>query len=88
MNEKDYKTLKELRADLFYQINAKFGPEKASKYPSIITADEVIKNYDLLHVVSVLKGTVCEYCKEPNAPSGQCTNLMCTNYLNSEQTER
>lgn len=34
--------IKELRADLFYQIESKFGPEKASKYPSIVKADEHI----------------------------------------------
>ena len=50
-------------------------------------AKEIVKLFNI-PVVSVPKGTVCEYCNEPNAPSGQCTNLMCTNYLNNEQTAR
>jgi len=50
-------------------------------------AKEIVKLFSM-HFVSVPKGTVCEYCKEPNAPSGRCTNLLCTNYLNNEQTAR
>lgn len=38
---------KELVSDLFYQIEAKHGPEVASKYPSIVQAKNLIKEVDL-----------------------------------------
>ena len=41
------KALQELRSDLFYQLESKFGAEKASKYPSIIKCDEAIKKAKL-----------------------------------------
>lgn len=36
------KIIKELRSDLWYQIEAKHGPEVAVKYPSIKLADTVL----------------------------------------------
>lgn len=54
MTVKELNTIKELRADLFYQIEAKHGAEKASKYPSIVAADEVIETYkDLIKRVDL-----------------------------------
>lgn len=41
-NEKLKKSLKEVRADLFYQIESKHGPKAASKYPSIVEADNLL----------------------------------------------
>ena len=66
----DYEAIiKELRADLFYQIEAKHGAEKASKYPSILKADEalkLVKNNEVLYLVSgcfywVKHTETCEY---------------------------
>lgn len=34
--------VKDLKSDLFYQIEAKHGAEKASKYPSILKASEIL----------------------------------------------
>ncbi len=33
----------ELRSDLFYQLESKFGAEKSSYYPSILNSDSIIK---------------------------------------------
>ena len=35
--------LKDCLSDLFYQIESKVGPEKASQYPSIVKAREAIE---------------------------------------------
>lgn len=46
MNKEELRALKNLRADLFYQIDAKHGPKIASEYPSIVDADLIIKQYE------------------------------------------
>ena len=40
------KAIKELKADLFYQIESKHGAEKARQYPSILLAEDALKNMD------------------------------------------
>lgn len=50
MNTEILKILKDLRSDLFYQIESKFGAEKASKYPSIVDADSLINKLTICGV--------------------------------------
>ena len=72
MNYKDKKVIKELKSDLFYQISAKHGSEKASKYPSIKEADELLENENVCRVcgdetktvfnIQLKAVPVCEHC--------------------------
>jgi hypothetical protein len=50
MNTEILKVLKDLRSDFFYQIESKFGEEKASKYPSIVDADSLINKLTICGV--------------------------------------
>lgn len=46
MKENFIKIIKELRADLFYQISSKIGAEKACGYPSIKDADILLDSVE------------------------------------------
>lgn len=90
MNTEILKVLKDLRSDLFYQIESKFGSEKASKYPSIVDADSLINKLTICGVVSSApfnadhlwkKATEFNYALEKNGYLGCLEDLEKTGII-------
>jgi len=79
------KALEYCRSALWYQIEAKFGPEIAAKYPEIVRADKAIAA-NKAHAPVAVPEQSCNTCKNNGGTRGECQNETC-GYEEREQSD-